>query len=268
MRHSIVRSFRLALVALMVFAGGAGIVLGGGGATGTGGPAYSAFGMLSDFGSIFVNGIEFFTDKASITINGVPNRPESDLRIGMVLSVHGSIDGSGKTGNATTVDYHADALGMVDVAPVQGDTGGSFGVLGQTIATDARTENPITPLPTQPVHHTGGDVLARYLMRVDEFAASIRLITTLCEDARPLHIAFSTRNRLAAGTGVGIVEGWRGTIVHRVETNADGVLSRVKIVDPSWFNWPAVPLALTDTIVPDFPLINKSFNLSYAGNDL
>src|SRR5450631_2059517 len=139
MRHSIVRSFRLALVALMVFAGGAGIVLGGGGATGTGGPAYSAFGMLSDFGSIFVNGIEFFTDKASITINGVPNRPESDLRIGMVLSVHGSIDGSGKTGNATTVDYHADALGMVDVAPVQGDTGGSFGVLGQTIATDART---------------------------------------------------------------------------------------------------------------------------------
>ena len=56
--------------------------------------------------------------------------------------------------------------------------------------------------------------------------------------------------------------------MHRVETNTDGVLSRVKIVDPSWFNWPAVPLALTDTIVPDFPLINKSFNLSYAGNDL
>jgi Ni,Fe-hydrogenase III large subunit len=42
----------------------------------------------------------------------------------------------------------------------------------------------------------------------------------------------------------------------------------VKIADPSFFNWPALPVALQDTIVPDFPLTNKSFNLSYAGNDL
>ena len=50
--------------------------------------------------------------------------------------------------------------------------------------------------------------------------------------------------------------------------DADGTLTRVKIVDPSFFNWPALPVALADTIVPDFPLTNKSFNLSYAGNDL
>ena len=50
--------------------------------------------------------------------------------------------------------------------------------------------------------------------------------------------------------------------------SAGAVLSRVKVVDPSWFNWPALPLTVTDAIVPDFPLINKSFNLSYAGNDL
>jgi Ni,Fe-hydrogenase III large subunit len=67
---------------------------------------------------------------------------------------------------------------------------------------------------------------------------------------------------------VGIVEGWRGTLVHRVELAADGTLTRVKIVDPSFLNWPALPVALADTIVPDFPLTNKSFNLSYAGNDL
>ena len=72
----------------------------------------------------------------------------------------------------------------------------------------------------------------------------------------------------AARSGVGIVEGWRGTIVHRVEVDPDGRLTRAKIVDPSWFNWPAIPVALADTIVPDFPLTNKSFNLSYAGNDL
>jgi len=57
-------------------------------------------------------------------------------------------------------------------------------------------------------------------------------------------------------------------ITHRVEFAADGTLSRVKVVDPSFFNWPALPVALTGAIVPDFPLVNKSFNLSYAGNDL
>ena len=69
-------------------------------------------------------------------------------------------------------------------------------------------------------------------------------------------------------SGVGIVEGWRGTIVHWVETDAANRITRAKIVDPSWFNWPALPVAMADTIVPDFPLANKSFNLSYAGNDL
>ena len=56
--------------------------------------------------------------------------------------------------------------------------------------------------------------------------------------------------------------------LHRVEADADQRLSRAKIVDPSWYNWPALPVAINDTIVPDFPLANKSFNLSYAGNDL
>jgi hypothetical protein len=68
--------------------------------------------------------------------------------------------------------------------------------------------------------------------------------------------------------GVGIVEGWRGAITHRVELDTEPRLTRVKIVDPSFFNWPAPPAAMTGTIVPDFPLANKSFNLSYAGNDL
>jgi Ni,Fe-hydrogenase III large subunit len=69
------------------------------------------------------------------------------------------------------------------------------------------------------------------------------------------------------GSGVGVVEAWRGTLVTRVELE-DGRLARVKIVDPSFLNWPALPIALADTIVPDFPLANKSFNQSYAGNDL
>ncbi len=66
-------------------------------------------------------------------------------------------------------------------------------------------------------------------------------------------------------SGLGVVEGWRGSIVHRVELDDIGVVSRCCIVDPSFFNWPAISTSLTDTIVPDFPLANKSFNLSYAG---
>ena len=62
--------------------------------------------------------------------------------------------------------------------------------------------------------------------------------------------------------------GWRGPSDHRIQVDPGGRLARVKLVGPSWFNWPALPLALVGTIVPDFPVTNKSFNLSYAGNDL
>jgi Ni,Fe-hydrogenase III large subunit len=66
----------------------------------------------------------------------------------------------------------------------------------------------------------------------------------------------------------GVVEAWRGRLVHMVIADDHGLLHRVKIVDPSFFNWPALNRALENNIVPDFPLCNKSFNQSYSGNDL
>ena len=66
----------------------------------------------------------------------------------------------------------------------------------------------------------------------------------------------------------GIVEGWRGTIIHWVMAGEDGALERVKVLDPSFLNWRALSYALLKNIVPDFPLTNKSFNQSYSGNDL
>jgi Ni,Fe-hydrogenase III large subunit/Ni,Fe-hydrogenase III component G len=144
------------------------------------------------------------------------------------------------------------------------------------LPTDARLDHPSVSLPARPVIAGSGDVLARYTVRRDEFAASVGLACDLIEqttgglihsaDAPNTGAARSQPNRVRSG--VGIVEGWRGTIVHRVEIDRDDRITRVKIVDPSWFNWPALPVALADTIVPDFPLANKSFNLSYAGNDL
>jgi Ni,Fe-hydrogenase III large subunit len=74
---------------------------------------------------------------------------------------------------------------------------------------------------------------------------------------------------LPEGEGAfGLVEGWRGPIWHWVVAGKNNSLARVKVKDPSFANWPAVNYAILKNIVPDFPLVNKSFNLSYAGNDL
>jgi Ni,Fe-hydrogenase III large subunit/Ni,Fe-hydrogenase III component G len=135
---------------------------------------------------------------------------------------------------------------------------------------DARRDHPFLDLGDAyaVVVEAGGDVLSRFLVRVREVAVSAALISDLAARA---HMPGERAIRgvpNGPGSGLGLVEGWRGTIAHRVELGVDGHLTRVKVVDPSFFNWPALPLALADTIVPDFPLANKSFNQSYAGNDL
>ena len=138
------------------------------------------------------------------------------------------------------------------------------------ITSDARFEHPFVNLGEvfHVVTEEGGDVLARYTVRARELEVSTAVVLDLLLRLRGhTGTAFSV-NPTSSGTGLALVEAWRGTTTHRVELSADGTLRRVKIVDPSFLNWPAVPHALSETIVPDFPLANKSFNLSYAGNDL
>ena len=67
---------------------------------------------------------------------------------------------------------------------------------------------------------------------------------------------------------LGYVEGWRGPVLIALETGTAGTIRRCRPQDPSWCNWPVVEHAVIGNIVPDFPLINKSFNLSYSGQDL
>ncbi|WP_163507218.1 NADH-quinone oxidoreductase subunit C [Fodinicola acaciae] len=160
---------------------------------------------------------------------------------------------------------------LAGTAVLTGQQAADLGALGYVarasgLAVDARRDHPVAGLEFRPATHTqtGGDVLARFTVRAEEISASIDYIGQLLDEQPP----DLDRADRPARSGVGIVEGWRGTIVHRVELDEEGTLTRVKIVDPSFFNWPALPVALTDTIVPDFPLTNKSFNLSYAGNDL
>ena len=63
-------------------------------------------------------------------------------------------------------------------------------------------------------------------------------------------------------------EGWRGEICHVVETDEQGRFCNYKAIDPSFHNWPALAAAMPGNQISDFPLCNKSFNLSYAGHDL
>ena len=139
------------------------------------------------------------------------------------------------------------------------------------VVLDARRDHPFTEATAglTVVTETGGDVLARFVVRAREVQASVALLLQLIDDVGAGEIASGKPTWLSQGaSGLGLVEGWRGTIAHRVEISPDKRLRRLKIVDPSFLNWPALPVALVDTIVPDFPLTNKSFNLSYAGNDL
>jgi len=138
-------------------------------------------------------------------------------------------------------------------------------------AFDLRCDLPCDPyrdLTPQKVVRTEGDVAARVAVRFDEVAESTRLVQRILRQlpAGLHHAAVSMPNEGALG--VGMIEGWRGPIFLALEAGDSGVIRRCHPHDPSWQNWPVIEHAIIDNIVPDFPLINKSFNLSYSGHDL
>ncbi len=135
---------------------------------------------------------------------------------------------------------------------------------------DLRVDHPWPPydlLSVQAATHPGGNVAARVQVRFDEVFESLRLCHTLLQNlpAGPVRteVPFAPTDRL----GVGLIEGWRGPVLIALETGADGAIRRCHAHDPSWQNWPLLEYAVIGDIVPDFPVINKSFNLSYSGQD-
>jgi Ni,Fe-hydrogenase III large subunit/Ni,Fe-hydrogenase III component G len=149
-----------------------------------------------------------------------------------------------------------------------------MGVVGRAsgIGRDLRRDRPFAAydeLPVKVAHYRYGDVRARLRVRGDEIHESIRLIREIRSRIPPGPITAESTGGPAPGSWtLSAVEGWRGEILYMVMAGEGGLVHRCKVRDPSFVNWPAIQWAVVGNIIPDFPLINKSFNLSYAGNDL
>ena len=165
---------------------------------------------------------------------------------------------------------------------VSRETAQNLGLVGMParacgLKLDARFHFPLADLPTRdcaPRLESTADVLARTLVRSNEIDDSLRLleadlttlasIPPLAEETQALDAASLPPDTLA----VSQVEGWRGEICHVAVTGPDGCFLAYKAVDPSFHNWSGLAMALRGNQISDFPLCNKSFNLSYCGYDL
>ncbi|MDD2463061.1 MAG: hydrogenase [Desulfobulbus sp.] len=144
------------------------------------------------------------------------------------------------------------------------------------LAYDARVVFPTEcyeDLPANNNQVTDGDVNSRAWVRREEIMHSLSLINLLLAkhealeseekavQSRPVHLA-------ANSFVVTVNEGWRGEVSHAILTNDQGEVQRYKIKDPSFHNWTGLAMSLRNQGISDFPLCNKSFNLSYCGFDL
>ncbi|MBI4208523.1 MAG: NADH-quinone oxidoreductase subunit C [Deltaproteobacteria bacterium] len=119
-----------------------------------------------------------------------------------------------------------------------------------------------------PMRLSSGDVYARARIRSLESKKSLEFISEQLKSL-PLGKIFTPCHALNPSSfSVSLIEGWRGEIAHIVFTNEQGEITNYKIVDPSFHNWMALAMAMREGQISDFPLCNKSFNLSYAGHDL
>jgi Ni,Fe-hydrogenase III large subunit len=159
------------------------------------------------------------------------------------------------------------------VTPLLAAQLGLTGLAGRAsgIARDLRSDFPAAPydaLAAQKATAAAGDVAARVAVRFDELSESLRLVRGIVDALPAGDIAAPVPEPPAFRKGLGYVEGWRGPVLVALECGPGGTIRRCHPHDPSWSNWPVLEHAVIGNIVPDFPLINKSFNLAYSGHDL
>jgi Ni,Fe-hydrogenase III large subunit len=156
---------------------------------------------------------------------------------------------------------------------LQRDLARALGVVGPAarasgIRIDVRRDHPYGRYRTfqlEVPHYHSGDVMARARVRIDETAIAAALVTAALEDLPAGAVSSAVPGRGSA-EGYSAVESPRGELLYWMRIRA-GHIQRCHIKSPSFQNWPALPLAMPGDIIADFPLVNKSFNLSYSGCD-
>jgi Ni,Fe-hydrogenase III large subunit/NADH:ubiquinone oxidoreductase subunit C len=140
------------------------------------------------------------------------------------------------------------------------------------IPADIRTDHPYGVYRSFPFHKMtlqSGDVFARAYIRYVEIKQSIQYILEQLDNMYDEALFLRDSKKMkSSGFVVSLSEGWRGEIAHCIITGEKGEIARYKIKDPSFNNWYGLALAVRDNGISDFPLCNKSFNLSYCGHDL
>ena len=154
----------------------------------------------------------------------------------------------------------ASALGMVGLA-----------ARASGVSRDVRSDHPFEAYNQFPVHSLSletGDVFARAFIRYVEIMQSFRIIEEIMERLEPCDMETPTGPLAPDSLVISMTEGWRGEIAHVAITDSKGNFNRYKIKDPSFHNWFGLAIAVRNNGISDFPLCNKSFNLSYCGFDL
>jgi Ni,Fe-hydrogenase III large subunit len=168
-----------------------------------------------------------------------------------------------------------DEIGVVTTKQAQAI--GAVGMAARTcnVPRDIRASHPFQyykNFPVKPVILESGDVLARGLMRKLEVRDSVKIIQDLGMIWKEKQTAIPPPvydYKLKPGSmAVSLVEAWRGEICHSAMTNEKGQIIHYKVKDPSMHNWMALALAVRNQEISDFPVCNKSYNLSYCGYDL
>ena len=145
-----------------------------------------------------------------------------------------------------------------------------FAARASGIPHDLRADCPWPPYDKIKVKvstQSSGDVAARVAVRFDEILESLRVCRELLANLSDGDIRNSVPDAQPDLLGLGVVEAWRGPVLVALETGPSGAIRRCHPHDPSWQNWPLLEYVILGNLVPDFPLINKSFNLSYSGHD-
>jgi Ni,Fe-hydrogenase III large subunit len=169
------------------------------------------------------------------------------------------------------------AVERMQVARISHSLAEEFGLVGVAgracgIEYDCRQSfrHGVYPKMAPPISvQTSGDILAREQVRVGEIWSSLDVIEKLLDEPTDGPFTAELPEKLPSNTaGAGIVEAFRGELIHVAVTDDNGNFRRYAIKDPSFNNWTAVSIAIRNNLIADFPLCNKSLALSYSGNDL